>query len=81
MGAIKFHPDGGDLIRDGNGAGIPRIRRGPVPKRGKFPAPVGDRGGDGEKSFTRSGGGGGGGGKFPAPFLIQNYKYTLYLLP
>ena len=46
--------------RDGNGAGIPRTRRGPAPKRGKFPAPVGDRGGDGEKSPTRRGGGGGG---------------------
>jgi len=50
-------------MRDDNGAGIPRTRRGPAPKRGKFPAPVGERGGGGEKSPTRNGGGGG--GKFP----------------
>ena len=42
-------------LRDGNGVGIPRTRQGPAPKRGKFPAPVGERGG------------GGGGGKFPRP--------------
>jgi len=51
------------LARDGNGAGIPRPRRGPASERGKFPAPVGERGGDGEKNPPRSGGGGGGGGK------------------
>jgi len=53
--------------RDGNGAGIPRPRRGPAPKREKFPAPVGERGGGGEENPPRNGGGGGGGGIFPRP--------------
>ena len=53
---LLSHPcDPGVWSRDGNGAGIPRPRRGPTPKRGKFPAPVGERGG------------GGGGGIFPRP--------------
>ena len=57
------------VSRDGNGAGIPRPRRGPAPKRGKFPAPVGEQGGGGEENPPRSGGGGGGGGGgiFPRP--------------
>jgi len=41
--------------RDGNGAGIPRPRRDPAPKQGKFPTPLGN------------GAGGRGGGIFPRP--------------